>query len=346
VARPSAMMGLSPPPGWCERRPRPDAEHPRAQRNWDQLSWPLRRSLLWLNAGTLLRARDLLALAWPVAHCDRRNAGKRLREWASDRLIVVDPTPKGATVRLGPLGAAKLREAGVVETVRLLEAAPAERVLAGLLLATQVGAGLALDLLPSVAVAQFAWRCDPFRGSGVRADAIGGLYYDLRGRPLRAPGPEILTLVPDLPLPEAGHAIDLLYVEIDLGTETSSQLAERAEHWHVALAERYATLPDNCWPTVLWVVDGGLQRMATVWRCWLAHARAPLLITTTEKLTFGTTFHPWHATWWDEHGRERTLNPWIGEEPTWRLLSSVPPDLNRTLSQAIAAARAAAGRTI
>ncbi len=319
---------------------------PRAQRSWDQLSWPLRRSLLWLNAGTLLRARDLLDLAWPVAQRDRRNAGKRLREWANDQLIVVEPIPKGTAVRLGPLGAAKLHEAGVVETVRLLEAAPAERVLTGLLLANQLGAGLALDLMPIAAVAQLAWRCDPFRGTGVRADAIGALYYDLHRRPLRTPGPEILTLVPDHPLPEAGHALDILYVEIDLGTETASQLAERAQHWRVALAERYATLPDNCWPMVLWVVDGGPQRMATVWQRWLSHARAPLLITTTAQLAFGDTFHPWYATWWDEHGRERTLNPWIGQEPVWRLHSSAPPDLSRTLSQAMAAARAAAGRTI
>ena len=317
---------------------------PRADRTWDQLSPPLRRSLLWLNAGMLVRDHDLLDLAWPARNGDRRNARKRLREWATDGLIVVDATPLGAALRLGSLGAAKLRDAGVVETVRLLEAAVAERVLAGLLRANQVGAGLALDLLPVAAVAQFSWRCDPFRGDGVRADATCGLYYDLRGRPLRAPGPEILTLVPDHPMPEAGHALDLLYIEIDLGTETAGQLAERAQRWRLALAERYAALPDNCWPSVLWVVDAGPQRMATVWQSWLTHARAPLLITSTAQLTFGDTFHPWHATWWDEHGRERTLNPWIGQEPAWRLHTSAP-DLNRTLPQAMAAARAAAGRT-
>jgi hypothetical protein len=147
---------------------------PHAQRTWDQLSPPLRRSLLWLNAGTLLRLGDLLDLAWPEAQSDRRNARKRLREWAADGLIVVDATPRGAAVRLGPVGAAKLREARVTETVRLLEAALAERVLAGLLLANQVGAGLALDLLPCAAVAQLSWRCDPFRGTGARADALGG----------------------------------------------------------------------------------------------------------------------------------------------------------------------------
>jgi hypothetical protein len=116
----------------------------RAHRRWDQLSPQLRRSLLWLNAGTLLRSRDLLDLAWPEAHADRRNARKRLREWAADRLIVVDATSEGAAVRLGPLGATKLREAKVVETVRLLEAALAERVLAGVLRANQLGVCLAL----------------------------------------------------------------------------------------------------------------------------------------------------------------------------------------------------------
>jgi hypothetical protein len=171
------------------------------------------------------------------------------------------------------------------------------------------------------------------------------LYYDLRGRPLRAPGPEILALVPDHPLPEAGHALDILYIEIDLGTETTAQLAERAQRWRLALVERYATLPNNCWPSVLWVVEGGPQRMATVWQCWLSHARAPLLITTTAQLAFGDTFHPWHALWWDEHGRERSLIPWLGQEPTWRLHAQTPPDLNRTLPQAMAAARAAAERT-
>jgi hypothetical protein len=156
---------------------------PRAQRSWDQLSSPLRRSLLWLNASTLLRVRDLLDLAWPAAQPDQRNTAKRLREWAADQLIVVDTTPRGTAVHLGSLGAAKLHEANVVEAVRLLEAAPAERVQTGLLLANQFGAGLALDLMPVAAVAQFSWRCDPFRGSGVRADAMGGLVL----RPARTP---------------------------------------------------------------------------------------------------------------------------------------------------------------
>jgi len=319
---------------------------PHAQRSWDQLSPPLRRALLWLNAGMLLRDRDLLDLAWPAARGDRRNARKRLREWVADQLIVVDSTPLGAAVRLGQLGAAKLRASGVVEPVRLFETALAERVLAGVLLANQFGVGLALDLLPIAAVAQLSWRCDPFRGVGARADAVGGLYYDLRGRPLRVAGPAILTLVPDHPLPEAGHALDILYIEIDSGTETTVQLAERAQRWRAALAERYATLPDNCWPMVLWIVAGGMQRMATIWQCWLTHARAPLLITTTAQLAFGDTFHPWHATWWDEHGRERTLNPWIGHEPAWRLHSSAPPNMRRTLPQAQAAARATAGDSI
>ncbi len=197
--------------------------------------WPLQHEpALWLNASSLLRAGDLLDLAWPGTQHHRRNAGKRLREWASDRPIVVDHVLQQRHGALGPLGAAKLREANIVEEVRLLETAPAPRVLAGLLLASRVGVGLAPDLLPIRAVAQFAWRCDPFRGMGVRADAIGGLYYDLRGRALRAPGRMIPTLVPDLPLPEPGHAIDLLYLEIDLGTETTSQLAEQAERWRGA----------------------------------------------------------------------------------------------------------------
>jgi len=92
---------------------------------------------------------------------------------------VVDATSLEAAIRLGPRGAAKLRDAGVVETIRLLEAALAERVRAGLLRANQVGTGLALDLLPVAAVAQFSWRYDSFRGAGVRADAMCELYYDI-----------------------------------------------------------------------------------------------------------------------------------------------------------------------
>jgi hypothetical protein len=312
---------------------------PHTKRAWHQLSLPLRRSLLWLNAGTLLRERDLLDLAWPTAGRDLRNAHKRLREWAADRFIIVERRANDRIVRLGPIGAAKLRDGGVVEQVRLLEATPAERVQSGLLLANQLGAGLALDLIPVAAVAQLSWRCDPFRGSGARSDALCGLYYDLERRPLRTAGSSILTLVPDHPLPEAGHALDLLYIEVDSGSETSRQLAERAERWRATHAERYATLPDNCWPSVLWVIDGGPQRMATVWQSWLRHARAPLLITMTRSLTFGDTFHPWYATWWDEHGRERTLNPWLGNEMAWRLGGSAPPDTQRTLMEAQEAAR-------
>jgi hypothetical protein len=67
----------------------------------------------------LIRGRNLLALACPEGMSDRRNARKRLHEWATDRLVVVDATPLDTALRLGPLGAAKLRKAGVVETVRL-----------------------------------------------------------------------------------------------------------------------------------------------------------------------------------------------------------------------------------
>lgn len=319
---------------------------PRAKRTWDQLAPPLRRSLLWLNAGTLLRTEDLLAIAWPQAARDRRNARKRLREWASERFVVIDSSSVGQVVRLGSLGAIKLREAHVVDDVHLLDAAVAARAQAGLLLANRFGVALALDLMPYAAVGQLAWSCDPFRGTGARADAVAGIFYDLLGRPLRTPGPGILDLVPNHPTPRAGEAIELLYLEVDLGTETTRQLAERAERWRATLEERYATLPSNYWPRVLWVIEGGKQRVATVWRCWLTHARAPLLITSTTQLTFGEAFHPWIATWWDEHGRERTLNPWAAMEPTWRLQGDAPPDMNRTLDQAIAAAHAAAQRTI
>jgi hypothetical protein len=89
--------------------------------------------------------------------------------------------------------------------------------------------------------------------------------------------------MPDLSLPEPGQVIDLLYLEIDLGTETSGQLTERATHWHTALAERYARLPPG---------SGPLCCGSSMVRC-----SAPLLITTVAQLTFGTTFHPWYAIW-------------------------------------------------
>src|SRR5215213_6952890 len=96
----AAMMGLSPITGGANGGPDSMPNIPHAQRSWDQLSPPLRRALLWLNAGMLLRNRDLLDLAWPVAHSDQRNARKRLREWVADQLIVVDSAPLGTAVRL------------------------------------------------------------------------------------------------------------------------------------------------------------------------------------------------------------------------------------------------------
>jgi hypothetical protein len=44
--------------------------------------------------------------------------------------------------------------------------------------------------------------------------------------------------------------------------------------------------------------------------------------------------HPWYALWRDEHGRPRTLNPYGGQEATWRFQASPPPQ-HPTLEQAI-----------
>jgi hypothetical protein len=297
---------------------------------WANLDASLQRVLCWLNACTLLRRDDLISIAW-AGTISRQGVSAALQGWTDDHFIV--PIDDGTAYCLGDTGAGKLIEAGV-ETPRM-NAPPAPRVRAGLLLASQFAAGLARDLLPEAGVSHFTWVSTPFSGAGPRPDGCGDLRYSLGRQSLRGVGSlELLHLaMPDDPPPAGQHSMELI-LEVDLGTETAEQLEQRARCWGIALRERRAHLAPRCWPYVLWVTDGGWDRANTIWRAWIAQAACPLFITTAAMLTIDGALHPWYALWRDEHGRPRTLNPYGGQEPAWRFQASPPPE-HVTLEQTI-----------
>jgi hypothetical protein len=161
--------------------------------------------------------------------------------------------------------------------------------------------------------------------------------YGVTGAALRAADAlEVLQLADIDAQVAAGQMAMQLFLEIDLGTESSEQLERRAARWGAALRAQRAHLETRCWPYVVWVTDGGWERAQTIWRAWLRKAALPLFVTTSSALRIADRWRPWHAVWRDEHGRPRTLNPFGGQEPLWRFQASPAPS-SLSLEQAIAA---------
>ena len=299
---------------------------------WANLDDSLQRVLLWLNACRLLRRDDLISIAW-TSPISRQWISAALQGWTDDSFIVA--IDDGTAYTLGDTGAVKLIEAGVETSC--VEATPAPRVRAGLLLASQFAVSLAHDLLLETGVSHFTWVSTPFSGAGPRPDGCGGLRYSLARQSLREVGSlDLLHLtMPDDPPPAGQRSMELL-LEVDLGTETAEQLQQRAKRWATALRDQRAHMAPRCWPYVLWVTSGGWDRANTIWRAWLANAACPLFITTVAMLTINSALHPWYALWRDEHGRPRTLNPYGGQEAVWRFQASPPPE-HASLEKAIRA---------
>jgi hypothetical protein len=299
---------------------------------WANLDASLQRVLRWLNACTLLRRDDLISIAW-TSPISRQWMSTALQGWTDDHFIV--PIDDGTAYGLGDTGTGKLIEAGIV-TPRV-QVSPAPRVRAGLLLASQFAAGLARDLLPEAGVTHLTWASMPFSGAGPRPDSYGAVRYSIERESLRDVGSlDLLHLAtPDAPPLLGQRSMDLI-LEVDLGTESAEQLAQRARRWGMALRDQRAQVAPGCWPYVLWVTDGGWDRANTIWRAWIAQAACPLFITTVSMLTIDGALHPWYALWRDEHGKPRTLNPYGGQEAVWRFQASPPPE-HATLEQAIRA---------
>jgi hypothetical protein len=96
----------------------------RSELPWSNLAPELQRTLRWLHAVRLLHAEDLAALAWPD-----RTLKRQSKDWALDSRTqdtFITPGADKTWYRLGPLGTARLREAGI-DTAEPIDW-PAERV--------------------------------------------------------------------------------------------------------------------------------------------------------------------------------------------------------------------------
>jgi hypothetical protein len=248
----------------------------RSELPWSNLTPELQRTLRWLHAVRLLHAEDLAALAWPDRTLKRQSKDWALDSWTQDTLIT--PGADKTWYRLGPLGAARLREAGV-DTVEPKDW-PAERVQQGIQIASRFAVSLALDIRVRSGVVGFSWQSDPFSGEGVRADGSGTLHYRVNSQSLSSTAdPNELLWLHLAKQPVPGQALDWLLLEVDSGTESGPQLARRCAAWGEELLRQDAAAPPGCWPMVLWVVMGGAERMQNIWRVWLTEAACPLLIT-------------------------------------------------------------------
>jgi hypothetical protein len=314
--------------------PRPLAKTP-----WPELTTQVQRMLRWLNVCTLIATADLCRVVWPQPIQEHKQV-ESLQRWADAELI--RPLDDGSGYQLGAAGAARLREAGrpVYGVTQELSA----RVRPGLLLASRFAIGLWRDLQPEAAVGGLTWLARPFSGEGVRADAVGTILYTHDRRPCPRVADDLLC--DDLPPHQLRGMQELmrLIVEIDSGTETLTQLRERARAWRSAIREM--SISENTGVLVLWITTGGWERAGTIWQAWVEEARTPGWFTTIAALqqTDGS-LRPWQSAridmsaqrqsvWRDEHGRPRSLNPWELEEPRWRYAAAGPPT-SANLAEAI-----------
>jgi hypothetical protein len=215
----------------------------RSRVSWSQTQPNLRRALIWLDACQVLRRVDLEAIAWPEG-APASTISTAFSRWIQAGPIApLDthvqpynlPLQKNAIFMLGPTGAHRLWE--YVDFTEAPRKAPQMRVLPGMLLASHIAVSLACDLRSESAITPFTWCCRPFTGDGARPDGEGVLEYRCTPAPAAAVPPVDLLSLPaprDL-LPPRGAAHAHLFLEVDMGSETRDQLAERARRWGYAI---------------------------------------------------------------------------------------------------------------
>jgi hypothetical protein len=308
------------------------ARSARRHATWEKLHESLRRTLAWLHACPVLSVESLIQIAWPIDPPTQKWARAQLRGWTTDGFIT--PVGDGSMYMVDAIGRERLAEGGRPTIEHRMMALSAQT---GVAQAGAIAVALAQELIPEVAVGALMWKVDPFRGDDVRADANGGVYYRGDRGAVRADTDlTFLTLAQPPPPPLApGHRVDWFALEIDSGTESPAQLRIRATRWGTRMRALYDTAPSGCWPYALWVVNGAWDRVGMIWRIWLDAAACPLRITTMQALRAGGALRPWSAIWRDEHGRPRSLNPFMDQETHWRFLESPQPTA-ATLEQAIA----------
>jgi hypothetical protein len=254
-------------------------------------------ALLWTRACGVIQREDLFRVTWP--DIQRRQTrhyglGQMLK---ADLLQAIDEQQR--VLKLGRHGARILKSAGLSSTYK---SRPSERVLPGLLLASEFGTALGRRLMEQSRVTALTWASEPFAGRQVRPDSTGEIFYHLVPEVMYALN--IAILKPKLPRPlERNQSVLRVCLEIDRVSQSVEQLTQRIENWRAALAD--LLLPYQTALTVLWVTSGTWRRAQTIADLWHSRIQQTAFCTTEFELREQSelrAMNPLEAWWMDSQG--------------------------------------------
>jgi hypothetical protein len=258
-----------------------------------------RIALLWTRACGVIRRDDLFRVTWPdILRRQTRHygLGQMLK---ADLLQAIDEQQR--VLKLGRHGARILKSAGIPSAYK---SRPSERVLPGLLLASEFGTALGRRLMEQPHVSKLTWAATPFAGVLVRPDSTGEILYDVVQRDPKQLNISILTPEPPYLL---GHnqSVLRLCLEIDRVSQSSEQLTQRIENWRAALQSPYLFVPHQTTLAVLWVTSGTWRRARTIAELWQSRMLQAAFYTTEFELRERSELHamnPLDAWWMDNVG--------------------------------------------
>jgi hypothetical protein len=258
-----------------------------------------RTALLWTRACGVIRRDDLFRVTWP--DIERRQTrhyglGQMLK---ANLLETIDEQQR--VLKLGRRGVALLRSAGLPSAYT---SRPSERVLPGLLLASEFGTALGRQLMEQPHVSELTWAAEPFAGIQVRPDSVGEILY---GEVQRDPKElNIAILTSELPyLLQRDQSVLRVCLEIDRVSQSLDQLIARIENWRAALLSPYIFVPHQTTQAVVWVTTGTLRRARTIMEVWRSRMQQMAFCTTEFELRGRSELRPMNpldALWMDSRG--------------------------------------------
>jgi hypothetical protein len=272
------------------------------------------RALLWLRACRVIRREDFVRVVWPDLS-GRQTHAHGLRQLLRAKLVeAIDEQQR--VLKLGIRGARVLNDAWIRSSYRT---SPRERVLPGLLLASEFATALGAQLMHMPSVRDLVWIEAPFAGSGVRPDGAATIWCTTMPHANERFNAELLKVQRAEPLGPDERVLEV-YLEIDRASQFGDKLEERIRNWAVTLdSPAYAQPANRHMIAVLWLTAGTWRRARTIHAAWTAAIRQPALFSTVYQLRGKREtglMDPLGEMWLDIRGRG--MRGWNLFEATWR----------------------------
>jgi hypothetical protein len=261
-----------------------------------------RTALLWTRACGVIRRDDLFHVTWPDIPRRQTRAYGLSQMLKADLLQTIDEQHR--VLKLGRRGARLLSSAGIPSAYK---STPSERVLPGLLLASEFATALGRQFMEQPQVSALTWAAEPFAGIQVRPDSIGKILYTTSPRINEQLNISILN--PELPYAlDRSEIVLRVCLEIDRVSQSLDQLTERIENWRAALHSPYMLVPRQS-ILVVWVTTGTWRRARTIAMLWHSRMQQVAFCTTEFELRGRSELRPMSpldARWMDS--REETVS--------------------------------------